>query len=820
MLMNEQSPKKKEDNFMMKLAGFIVDKRNLFFLITIILLIFSAFSRNWVEVENDLSFYLPADSETRQGLDIMDDQFTTFGSAEVMVANISFENAEAISDEIVGLEGVQSVTFDDSTDHYNHVSALYTVTFDYDEKDDQCLEALSSVEDTLSDYDYYVSTSLGNSQQETIDAEVSVIMVYVAIIVVIVLVFTSQTYAEVPVLLLTFVTAMILNLGTNFLLGKISFVSNSVTSILQLALSLDYAVILCNRFKEEHQTLPIREAAVVALSKAIPEIGASSLTTIGGLIAMMFMQFKIGPDMAICLIKAILLALLSVFVVMPGLLVLFGPLMDKTSHRNFIPKIPFIGKFAYATRFVIPPAFVVIVVLAFHFSGDCPYVYGYGEIETPKLNETQIAEQTIEENFSASNFVALVVPTGDYQKEGQLLKELETHQEVDYTMGLSNVEAMDGYMLADKLTPRQFAELADLDYELAQVIYSAYAAKSEDYGQIVGSISTYSVPLIDMFLFVCDQVDTGVVSLEADQEKMLQDAKEQMTNAKLQLQGDTYDRMLIYLNLPEGGEETYAFIDTIHDTAQKYYPGEDVYVVGDSTTEYDFQKSFSRDNVVVSIVSILIVLSVLLFTFKSAGMPLLLILVIQGSIWINFSIPGFTDTPLFFMSYLVVSSIQMGANIDYAIVIASRYSELKEVMPKEDAIIETINFAFPTVITSGTILAVAGTLIGQMTSEAAIVGIGQSLGRGTIISIILVMFVLPQILLLGGTIVDKTSFTVPNTMKKKNSSGRVRLDGMVHGEIHGVISGTVHATVEGDVNVKLISGNAVEEGDGEGEIKE
>ena len=243
-------------------------------------------------------------------------------------------------------------------------------------------------------------------------------------------------------------------------------------------------------------------------------------------------------------------------------------------------------------------------------------------------------------------------------------------------------------------------------------------------------------------------------------------------------------------------------------------------MVGDSTTEYDFQKSFSRDNVVVSIVSILIVLSVLLFTFKSAGMPLLLILVIQGSIWINFSIPGFTDTPLFFMSYLVVSSIQMGANIDYAIVIASRYSELKEVMPKEDAIIETINFAFPTVITSGTILAVAGTLLGQMTSEAAIVGIGQSLGRGPIISIILVMFVLPQILLLGGTIVDKTSFTVPNTMKKKNSSGRVRLDGMVHGEIHGVISGTVHATVEGDVNVKLISGNAVEEGDGEGEIKE
>lgn len=114
-------------------------------------------------------------------------------------------------------------------------------------------------------------------------------MVYVAVIIVVVLLFTSQTYAEVPVLIITFVVAMIMNLGTNFLLGEISFVSNSVTSILQLALSLDYAVIFCNRYKEEHQTLPIREAVIAALSKAIPEIGASSLTTVGGLVAMMFM---------------------------------------------------------------------------------------------------------------------------------------------------------------------------------------------------------------------------------------------------------------------------------------------------------------------------------------------------------------------------------------------------------------------------------------------------------------------------------------------------------------------------------------------------
>lgn len=799
---------KAEKNGMLKLATFIVDKRNLFFLITILLLIFSVFSSKWVNVESDLTQYLPDDSETKQALSIMEDQFTTYGTAQVMVANISYSEAASLKDTIAAIKGVQSVDFDETPDHYNNASALYSVTFAYDEKDDACLEALDRVQEALGSRDLYVSTELGNALGETIDSEVQIIMVYVAIIVVAVLLLTSQTYGEVPVLLITFVVAMILNKGCNFVFGTISFVSNSVTSILQLALSLDYAVILCNRFKVEHATLPIREAAIAALSKAIPEIGASSLTTVGGLAAMMFMQFKIGPDMGINLIKAIVFALLSVFIVMPGLLVLFGPLIDKTRHKNFVPKIPIVGKIDYATRHVVPTVFLVIIVFAFHFSNQCPYAYGYSTLSTPKLNETQIAENMIEDHFGTSNMVALVVPAGDYDTEAALLKELETYDEIDYTMGLSNIDALDGYKLADKLNPRQFAELAGLDYEAAKVVYAAYATEHEDYGKLVGQLSTYKVPLIDMFLFVCDQVNKGVVSLSDDQTELLSSAQTQMESAKAQLCGTEYNRMLIYLNLPVSGDETYSFTDTIREIAQRYYPDGNVYVAGNSTNEYDFQKSFSRDNLVVSIVSIIIVLIVLLFTFKSAGMPILLILVIQGSIWLNFAIPAITDSPLFYMSYLVVSSIQMGANIDYAIVIASRYQDVKQRMSRKEAIIDSLNFAFPTIITSGSILTVAGILIGTMTSEPTIVGIGQSLGRGTIISMFLVMFVLPQILLIGGNVIDKTSFSVPAvTLPKREMSGRVYVDGMVRGEIHGTVNGIMRATVDGDVNLNLISGS-------------
>ena len=765
--MTEQEQPK--NDFMHKLALQIVERRNLVFLIVILGAVFTIFSRSWVKVESDLTTYLPKTSETRMGLDIMEKEFTTYGSADVMVANITPDEADRLNDELAGLRGIQMIEYDDTTAHYNNVSALYSITFDYPEDDDQCLETLESVKEYLKDYDIYVSTSLGNTQEETIEREVNVIMVYV---------------------------------------------SNSVTNILQLALSLDYAIIFCNHFKEEHETLPLKEAVIESLAKSIPEISSSSLTTIGGLVAMLFMQFKIGPDMAICLIKAILFSMLSVFVVMPGLLMLFGPYMSKTKHRNFVPKISFVGRYAYKTRKIVPLVFAVVLVFAYHFQTQCPYAYGYGPIKTPVLNETQIADNMIDENFTKSNLVALVVPKNDdYRVEAAMIKELESHDEVDHTRGLSNIEAMDGYMLEDRLTSRQFSEMAGLDYELAQVVYTGYALENDEYGQVIGNFSNYSVPLIDMFLYVCDEVDSGIVSLDQDQIDDLHDAQTQMLSAKAQLQGADYNRILVYLNPSlQSGDEMYEFTDQMRTIARKYYPDGDIYLAGDATNEYDFQKSFAIDNIVVSVVSVLIVLIVLLFTFQSVAMPILLILVIEGAIWVNFSVPAFIHTPLYFMGYLIVSSIQMGANIDYAIVIATRYNELRDKMDHKTAMIETLNFAFPTILTSGTIMTVAGTLIGQMTSDACIVGIGQCLGRGTIISIFLVLFVLPQILLVGGKLVDKTSFSMHHVVLHTNTaSGRVRVNGMVQGEVNGSVAGTMNAVVDGNVHLTVLSGKISQE---------
>ena len=429
---------------MEKLAAFIVDKRNLIFLLYVFALIFSIVAMSWVNVENDITTYLGEDTETRQGLTVMNDNFITFGTARVMISNITYAKAEALVDQIEAVDGVDSVEFDDTTDHYKDASALYTVTFDGEEMDDISIHALHQVEDLLSGYDLYVDTAVGVDNSADLASEMGLILAIAAVIIVLVLTLTSRSYAEVPVLVFTFGAAALLNKGTNFIFGTISFISDSVTVILQLALAIDYAIILCHRFSDEHETKGVRDACVAALSKAIPEIASSSLTTISGLAALGFMHFGIGIDLAMVLIKAIIFSLLSVFTLMPGLLMLFSRWIDKTKHKNLLPKITVVGKFAVKTRYIIPPVFVAVAAVAAVFANKCPYCYTYTDLTTPKQSASQVAHQKIKGTFGSSTMVAIVVPSGNYDSEGKILKELEELPDVTKAVGLANQEAMDG----------------------------------------------------------------------------------------------------------------------------------------------------------------------------------------------------------------------------------------------------------------------------------------------------------------------------------------------------------------------------------------
>ena len=819
------NPEKERKSPIEALAAFIVDKRNLIFFFYITAMIFSVFSQGWVHVENDITAYLPADTETRQGLSIMEEELTTYGTARIVVSHTSEALAQSLAYRMEQIEGVTSATVGSGTvggesetgqaeersDYIQGSDVLINVTFDGEADQQISLDAMSEIKTLLEPYDAYINSEVGNDTAGNLASEMQVILVIAFTIIVLVLLFTSRSYAELPVLMLTFGSAALLNMGTNFIFGTISFVSNSVTVVLQLALAIDYAIILLHRFTEERERLgEDRAACIAALAYSIPAISSSSLTTISGLAAMMFMQFGLGFDMGLVLIKAICFSMLSVFTLMPGLLMLFSNAIQKTQHRSFVPHIDRWGNLVVKLRYVGVPLFGLLLVAGFLLSQNCPYVYGYSELVTTKQNENQIAEQRVNDTFGTQNIMALLVPKGDYASEKALLHRLEQYDEVDYAMGLSNIEALDGYTLTDKLTPRQFSEMTDMDYEIVELLYTAYAAKDDSLGQAVSGVDTYAVPLMDMFLFLYDQVEQGFVTLDEETQSQLDDLYAALTDGQAQMMGDQYSRMVLNLNLPEEGEETFEFLQTIHQEAERYYPADQIFLVGDSTSDYDLSTSFERDNILISVLSVVFVILVLLFTFQSVGLPILLICVIQGSIWINFSFPTLFDQPIFFMGYLVVTSIQMGANIDYAIVISSRYSEMKELMPPKQAIIKALDLAFPTVLTSGTILTSAAYLIGKLSSEPAIVGIGENLSRGTLISMILVMFILPQILLLGDKIVEKTRFNIKVPEVTRTSTGTVYVNGRIRGKINGLVDATIRGVIRGDVSAVLDTGNISE----------
>ena len=796
---------KSTESAITKLARFIVDKRKAFYLVFIAAVLFSAASISKVQVNNDITSYLPPETETRRGLTIMEEEFITLGSANVMVSNVSYDTARELADQLAAVPGVSQVAFDDTQAHYKDSAALFTLSFDGEETDPATVAAMEQVLQVLDGYDVYPSTQIGRDESASLQKEMTVILAIAAAVIVVVLLFTSKSYMEVPVYLIVFVAAAVLNMGTNFIFGTISFITKSIAVVLQLALAIDYAIIFCHRYMEERDNgLDPREADIAALSKAIVEISSSSLTTISGLVALMLMQLRIGFDMGIVLSKGILCSMLCVFLLMPGLLMLFSGAIDRTRHRDLVPKINFWGKGVVRLRFVLPPIFLVAVVAGAVLSARCDYVFDANDTDFDNKPDWRIADEKVADTFGASNTIAVLVPRGDYEKEGRLLERAAQLPQVTQATGLANIEVEEGRMLTDQMTPRQFSELAGVDIELARLLYQAYGLSVEEYGAIFQDPDDYAVPLIDVFEFLLEQKDKGVVSLTADQARKVDELQEQLDVGLEQLRGEHWSRLVFIADVPTEGEEAQALLEQLRAIARDEY-GDDVLLVGNSTNALDLASSFSRDNLKISVLTALFVMVILLFTFKSAGLPILLVLTIQGSIWLNFSVPVLTDTNLFFLSYLVVSSIQMGATIDYAIVITNRYLELKTLMDRKQAVVEALSQSFPTILTSGTIMAVAGFLIGGISTDATIGSVGQTLGRGTVTSIILVMTVLPQLLLLGDALIEHTAITLNRDRAQRFNKGTMRLDGHIRGHVSGFVDGEFKGVLHGSVDAVIES---------------
>lgn len=755
-----------ENNILKKISRQIVDKRVIIMIAFLAACVYCALSISRVHVNNDITSFLPPDTDTRRGLTIMENEFTTYASANVMLANTTYERASAAAEKIETLEHVTGVTFDNSPAHFVDSAALLTISFDGTSDDENVIAAMNEIRSLTAGFDTYTSSDIGADLLGEIAQQMVGVVALAAVVIMAVLLFTSRSYFEVVIFLIVFSVAALLNMGTNFWLGEISSITNSIAVILQLALAIDYAIIFSHRYQDEIDRFPTeREALIEALSKSIVEISSSSLTTISGLVALMLMQFRLGYDLGLVLSKGILCSLITVFLLMPGLIASFFRPLRRTTHKSHVPDITGWGRFLMKTRFGFVAVFVIILPLAIWCSSRTEYAFNDAGIDELKYSESRAAARKITGTFANDTTIAVLVPSGNYEAEKQFLRDAAELDNVKTVTGLANIEIEDGKVLTDSYTPRMFSMLLNIDFEEAGMLYAAYGVENGQYQPIFGNTETYSVPLIDMFLFLFEKIDQGIVTLDADSQETLDSLRGELERGEAQLRGENWDRMVITADVPIEGDESVALVNALRSLADGRYGEGACLVIGDVTSAKELADTFNGDSLLINLLTIAFVFIILIFTFRSVVGAALLVFVIQGSIWINFTFPHLTHTRASFVTNMIVSAIQMGATIDYAIVIMSRYLDLKKLHPPQEAMAQAVNESFPTVMTSGTIMTVAGILIAYRVSDVYIGHIGLAVGRGALISVILVLSVLPQLIVLLDKVIEKTTF------RKKTTTG-------------------------------------------------
>lgn len=775
-----------------KIPEGIVKLKWVFLVLFVALSIFGAVMIPHTKINYDLTGYLPAHCDSSTALELLKKEFDDKGMAYVMVKDVTPEKAGEIKTRLEKVEGVATVTYIESMNYKNN-SALYTVTLkDYDSTAG-AFDAVKDVIDALSDEKAYLSGQSAFSYYTKLETEQSIMKLGIAIVVIILLVmlFTSKTYFELIVLILVFGAAMAINMGTNFLfVNGISYIANLVALVLQLALSLDYSIILLHRYMEERDNgEDAKTATVTALTKGLPEILSSSLTTVAGLAALMLMTLSIGAEIGLSLAKGIVVSMATVIFFMPALLVIFDKPIQKTRHKSFVPNVTKPARAIVKARKVIVPAFLLIAILAGVAQGFNKYSFNYNSgslIVAPK----KVIEET---GFGTLNSLVVVVPKGDAEKERQLVKYVESFDLIDksQTTALStinvysfiNADSSETLYLTNEVSKAEILDLinkipsdagisASMIKRVVNICFDEYVEK---YMPDVADKETAKVRLIDFLDFVVrEKLDSISPLLNGNEEiKAYLDQVKQISFAKANLESENYSRITFNINGGVEDDDVFELVKTLKTGVSDFY--EERYITGESVVCYEMSEYFMKDNLMVCLFTDLFILVILLITFRNISLPIILILAIQGGIFINFAIPFLSKTSISFIGYLIISAIQMGATIDYAIVLTNRYRGIrKDFTDRYDAMAAATNAVFPTILTSGVILTATGFVM-SMLSSGVVAQLGLLLGVGTLTSIIIVLFVLPSLLLVTEKVVDKTDFSKLFRRKQKAAVEEVTL---------------------------------------------
>lgn len=669
-----------------KMAHFIVQRGRIIEKFFIAMTILCAVCYPFVGVNYDLSKYLPDFAPTKQALDVMEQEFGYPGMARIMVKDVTLPEARTIRQRISRVDGVDLVVGPDlaanvySTDafiknsltdrFYKDGNAVYQIIFEDGDSDASTHKAINEIYGIVGkDRGCFAGSAVSSKErQESITREIAMAIGMAVVIIWLILTLTTTSWFEPFLFILVMAVAIVLNMGSNIMFGRISFFTFSTAAILQLAVSMDYSIFLLHTYTAIKQSgVDSRPAMEAAIEKSCSSILASGATTIVGFLVIALMKFTIGRDVGFVLTKGIVCSLVTVLFLMPTLILRFDKKIEKTAHRSFLPPLDGLGKLMYRIRIPVLAAAAFCAVPCY-FGQSMNYFY-YGDDALGSGPGTRVYEDSraIEDVFGKSNVIIAMVPNGNVIKERRLTEELEDQEFIDYALSMAGT--------------------------LPQGIPESFLPET-----------------------VTKQLRTG-----------------------------SYARILISMENREESSYSFQCSEKLTEIVKNYYP-EDSYVIGMTPTTMDIRDILTDDYNRVSIISLAGVALVVMLTFHSVMVPVLVIIPIEVAIYLNMTIPYIIGDSMVYIGYIIVSCLQLGATIDYSILMTNNYMEFRETMGSRDAAVTAIAKSAISILTSGGILTVVGYLLYFTSSIQAISQVGRLVGRGALLSMILVLSLLPALL--------------------------------------------------------------------------
>jgi len=691
-----------------RFSEIIVRKRRIIYIIYLIAAIVCAVGIFTTNINYDMGKYLPDDSQVRKGMGIMEDEFGESSAITVMFDGLTEEEQLQRQQELSEIDNVKSVVFIQNDEAYQKDGhSKYTVTIGADTYSKVSRDVLKDINDRYGDSAYISGAVVDNDLMvKSLVNDLPVISIIATVIIFTLLFILCDSWVE-PVLFMVCIGAAILiNMGTNALLPSVSFMTFAVGAVLQMGLSMDYSIMLMNRYSQEKKIHANHEDAMIsALANSFAPVSGSSVTTIVGLLALVFMDFKIGQDMGVVLAKGVFFSLVSIFTLLPGLIVSFDKIIEKSRKPSITIKTGKLMRGISKARFVIIPIAVIALVFSYIYKDDV----NVGFLKTFD-NEDQ---DYTEECFGYDNQTVLMYKnTTAPEKLAEYISWLYTREDVNSVQDFSNT-------LGRPCTPEEIAAQFGFPVEQAQMMYQAMGVETMTMEEFIGA------------------------SIQAGSEDpALLQAQQMINENRSQMVGREYNRMVISLAHKSEGDATFKAVGELLDKADEVI-GDNYYLVGDTVMGYEMNDGFKSEMNYVTLLTIIAIFVVVIFTFRSIFSSAILVIVIQAAVYMTTAVMAVAGFTINYIALILVQCILMGATIDYGILFVCNYVEERGKFGKKEALVSAMDKSVKTILTSSLILIGCCLTTGLLMSQKVIAQTTSILAFGAAAAVFMVVFVLP-----------------------------------------------------------------------------